>query len=48
MKGKGIQALRIVLAAAGIGLVLLGFATGQVQDVLRKAVYICLECVGIG
>lgn len=48
MKGKGRLVIRIALVAVGAALLVLGFVTGQAQEVLRKAIYICLECVGIG
>ena len=36
-----------ILGIAAIFLVI-GIIDGQYQDVLKKAVTICLECVGIG
>lgn len=32
----------------GIVFLLLGFADGQLTEIYRKAVMICLECIGIG
>ena len=32
----------------GIAFILLGVYRGEVAVVLKKAVYICLECIGIG
>ncbi|MBO5302948.1 MAG: hypothetical protein J6A92_02750 [Lachnospiraceae bacterium] len=34
----------------GLGMVLLliGFLDGQLEEIYRKAVMICLECIGIG
>ena len=36
------------LLGLGIGLLILGAATGQAMATLRKAIYICLECMGLG
>ena len=36
------------LLGLGIGLVIYGAATGQATATLRKAIYICLECMGLG
>ena len=36
------------LLGLGIGLVICGAATGQAAATLRKAIYICLECMGLG
>lgn len=38
------------LLGVGIGVLflLLGFKEGQLQDIYKKAVMICLECIGIG
>ena len=36
------------LLGLGIGLVIYGAATGQALATLRKAIYICLECMGLG
>lgn len=36
------------LLGLGIGLVVYGAAMGQTGETLRKAIYICLECMGLG
>ena len=36
------------LLGLGIGLMICGAATGQAAATLRKAIYICLECMGLG
>ena len=36
------------LLGLGILLVIWGAATGQAMATLRKAIYICLECMGLG
>ena len=45
---SNIAVLRILLLAAGAAMLLLGIFRDEVQTVLMKAVYICLECIGIG
>ena len=36
------------LMAVGAGAMLLGAYRGEIETVLRKAIMLCLECVGIG
>lgn len=36
------------LILAGICSVILGIYAGEVKTILTKAIYICLECIGIG
>ncbi len=38
----------VVLLILGAGFVLLGIFRGEVAEVFRKSVNICLECIGIG
>lgn len=38
---KGAFLLALMLIATGI-------YSGQVQEVLHKAIFICLECIGLG
>ena len=45
LKKYPITALALVLAAA---LTVVGLTKGQGREVLMKAVYICLECIGVG
>ena len=40
--------VRIFLIAAAAALILIGVARGDVAEVLKKAIGICLECIGIG
>ena len=37
-----------VLLALGLAFLLLGIWRGEVAELFRKSVNICLECVGIG
>lgn len=45
-KKKNIIAFSVIIL--GIAFVILGVYRGEVETVLRKAVNICLECIGIG
>ena len=45
---KGGRWIRWALAGLGILLVIWGAFAGQAGATLRKAVYICLECMGLG
>lgn len=40
--------IRVLLAVAGALALAVGVMQGGFQDTLRKAVYLCMECVGIG
>lgn len=40
--------LGVLLLAEGLAFMAAGFFRGEVQEVLLKAVNICLECIGIG
>jgi hypothetical protein len=42
------QVLRWGLIGAAGALILAGLLTGEALEVLRKAILICLECIGIG
>ncbi|HHT14993.1 MAG TPA: hypothetical protein GXZ86_03860 [Clostridiales bacterium] len=47
-KPKDPKALRRALIALSLGLIVYGIYSGEVNIVLRKAIYMCLECIGIG
>ncbi|MGI6700493.1 MAG: CD1871A family CXXC motif-containing protein [Christensenellales bacterium] len=47
-KKKDPKALRWLLVALSLGLIVYGIYSGEVNIVLRKAIYMCLECIGIG
>ena len=36
------------LLGLGIGLVVFGWLGGEAASMMRKAIYICLECMGLG
>ena len=40
--------IQMILLAVGAAMLCYGVWRGEVQVVLRKAVRLCLECVGIG
>jgi len=40
--------IRIFLLVAGVSMMILGFANGEPGVILRKAVIVCLECIGVG
>ena len=48
MTQKSINALRTLLFVSAAIFVLVGLFRGEAGIVLTKAVYICLECIGIG
>lgn len=45
---KRILILRCAILLLSAGILIYGFATGGVYDVLTKAVNICTECIGLG
>ena len=40
--------LQIILLAAGLVMAAIGVARGEAQEILEKAIIICMECIGIG
>ncbi|MBQ2991815.1 MAG: hypothetical protein IJD60_11120 [Clostridia bacterium] len=43
-----LTAARILVCAAAAGFIAYGVYRGEVSVVLKKAVNICLECIGLG
>ena len=39
---------RISVLAAGVALAVAGILRGEPGEILKKAVVVCLECIGIG
>lgn len=48
MNRKWLEVLRIPIVVAGILMVGIGVSRNEPAVVLTKAIYICLECIGIG
>jgi len=40
--------ISVILMLAGLVMLAAGFARGEADQVLAKAIRICLECIGIG
>ena len=40
--------LQLTLLVAGVCMMILGLLRGEAQEILQKAIVICLECIGIG
>ena len=48
MSEKKRNLLAVSVIVLGIAFMILGIYRGEIDVVLRKAVNICLECIGIG
>ena len=40
--------IRLMLLVAGISLAAMGLFWGEAWQIMKKAVIVCLECIGIG
>ena len=47
-KNKKIAAVRAALLVAGAALMLFGVFSGDCRRLFMKAVFVCMECAGIG
>lgn len=47
-KAGWMNALRILLLAAAAVMIAVGVSRGEIGMVLKKAVVLCLECIGLG
>ena len=45
---RGIAAARVLLLLAAGTFIVLGVLNGSMEDVLRKAINLCTECIGLG
>ena len=45
---KGGRRIKWVLLGLGILLVIWGWLGGEADAMMRKAIYVCLECMGLG
>ena len=45
---KRAEWVKWALLALAIGCIVFGAAAGQAAGTFRKAIYICLECMGLG
>lgn len=46
--GKSQLWIRIILASIGVIFIVVGIINGGAEDVLKKAIAICTECIGLG
>jgi len=47
-KSAALYMARLAILAVSIGFIIIGIQRGEVSVVLKKAVNICLECIGLG
>jgi hypothetical protein len=45
---KRLNIIRAAVFAAAVAFICIGLANGEAAVVLRKAMRICLECIGVG
>lgn len=46
-RARAVQLLRIFVILAALGCIALGISRGEAAIVLKKAIRICLECIGV-
>ena len=45
---KALRIFRVLLIATGVALVVAGLTLGDTRAIFQKALFICMECIGIG
>lgn len=48
MNNRICMVARIIVMLTGIGFIAIGVIRGEMVIVLRKAIMVCLECIGLG
>lgn len=48
IEGKKIKVVQILLITFSLAFIAFGLLNGEAKTVFTKAIYICLECIGIG
>jgi hypothetical protein len=48
MSKRLLFSFRLAILAAGLAFTALGVWRGEMSEIMRKAVVVCLECIGIG
>ena len=48
MKIKSLNTIRITVLLIGLTLCVLGIIRSELTEIMQKANFICLECIGIG
>ena len=48
MTEKKKNLIAVSVAFVGVAFMAVGFSRGEAEDVLRKAIMVCLECIGVG
>lgn len=43
-----INIIRVAIIFAAIAFIVVGIRRGEAGEIMRKAVMVCLECIGIG
>ncbi|MCL2165346.1 MAG: hypothetical protein FWH55_13400 [Oscillospiraceae bacterium] len=41
-------AVQLAMLAAGVAMIARGLIRGEAQEILSKAIIVCMECIGIG
>lgn len=46
-QARAVHLLRVMVICAAFGFLILGISRGEAAVVLKKAIRICLECIGV-